>query len=80
MHCIIPLTPVDCHSTGENQEVDKNMKRERTNLCLKTCSGLLSPSSPKPSVQDSNVTVRDALERSPSFEGNIHGFTIAVLL
>ncbi|XP_026232075.1 potassium voltage-gated channel subfamily H member 7 isoform X2 [Anabas testudineus] len=53
---------------GENKEVDKDIRRETTNSCLKTCSGVLSPPSPKPPVQDSKLIVRDALDSSPSFE------------
>ncbi|XP_029386667.1 voltage-gated inwardly rectifying potassium channel KCNH7 [Echeneis naucrates] len=56
-------------SKGENKEVVKEVGREREfNSCLKRCSGVLGPSSPTLPHLDSDLTVRDRLERSPSFE------------
>lgn len=73
---VIPLTPVDCRSTGENKEVAKDLVREReSNSCLKRCSEVLDPSPPSATVLDSSVIVRDSLERRPPFEGNVFCFT-----
>ncbi|XP_040912372.1 potassium voltage-gated channel subfamily H member 7-like [Toxotes jaculatrix] len=56
-------------SKGENKEVVTDVGREReSNSCLKRCSGVLGPSSPNPPALDSDLIVRDSLERSPSFE------------
>ncbi|XP_058478860.1 potassium voltage-gated channel subfamily H member 7-like [Solea solea] len=56
-------------SKGENEEVVKDAGREReSNPCLKRCSGVLYSSSPNPPVLDSDVIVRDSLERNPSFQ------------
>ncbi|XP_019945352.2 voltage-gated inwardly rectifying potassium channel KCNH7 [Paralichthys olivaceus] len=55
--------------TGENKEVVKDVGGEReSNSCLKSCSGVLGPSSPNPPVLDSELIVRDSLERHASFE------------
>ncbi|XP_067372991.1 potassium voltage-gated channel subfamily H member 7-like isoform X2 [Channa argus] len=54
---------------GEHKEVVKDLGSERqSNSCLKTCSGVLHPSTPKPPIRESNLIVRDGLKRSPSFE------------
>ncbi|GLD52081.1 potassium voltage-gated channel subfamily H member 7 isoform X1 [Lates japonicus] len=56
-------------SKGENKEVVRDQGREReSNSCLKRCSGVLGPSSPNPPALDSDIIVRDNLERNPSFE------------
>lgn len=69
---VIPLTAVDCRSTGDNKEVVGEIGREReSNSCLKRSSEALGPSPPNAAVLDSNLVVRDNLERRPSFEGNI---------
>ncbi|XP_026151611.1 voltage-gated inwardly rectifying potassium channel KCNH7 isoform X2 [Mastacembelus armatus] len=63
-------------SKGENKEVVKDMGRKReSNLCLKISSDVLGPSLLNPPVLDSKPAVRDSLERSPSFEGNVSCFT-----
>lgn len=68
---VIPLTTVDCCSTGENKEVVRDMGRQReSNLCLRRSSEVLVPSSPGAAVLDTNLVVRDNLERRASFEGN----------
>ncbi|XP_029315411.1 voltage-gated inwardly rectifying potassium channel KCNH7 [Cottoperca gobio] len=56
-------------SKGENKEVVKNVRREKeSNSCLKRSSEVLGPSPPNVSVLDSNLIVRDNVERRPSFE------------
>lgn len=78
-YSVIPLTPVDCCSTGENKEVVTEVGKEReSNSRLKRCSEVLGPSSPKAPVVDSNlighIQVRGTMETSPSFEGSISCF------
>lgn len=69
---VIPLTTVDCCSTGENKEVVRDMGRKReSNSCLRRSSEVLVPSSPGAAVLDTNLVVRDNLERRASFEGNL---------
>ncbi|XP_038568508.1 potassium voltage-gated channel subfamily H member 7-like [Micropterus salmoides] len=59
-------------SEGGNKEVVKDLGREReSNSCLKRCSEVLGPSPPSAAVQDSNLIVRDSLERRQSLEGNL---------
>lgn len=71
-YSVIPLTAVDCCSTGQNKEVVRDMGREReSNPCLKRSSEVLGPSPPSATVLDSNVVVRENSERRPSFEGDI---------
>lgn len=68
-YTVIPLTPADCRSTGENKEVVRDVGREReSNSCLKRSSEVLGPSPTSAAVLDSNL-VRENLERRPSFEG-----------
>lgn len=69
---VIPLTAVDCFSTGENKVVVQEMGREReSSSCLKRSSEVLGPSSPSAAVLDSDLPIRDNLERRSSLEGNI---------
>lgn len=69
---VIRLSTVDCCSTGENKEVVRDMGRKReSNSCLRRSSEVLGPSSPGAAVQDTNLVVRDNLERRASFEGNL---------
>lgn len=68
---VIPLTPADCHSTGESKEMVKEVQREReSNSCLKRSSVVLGRSSLTVPGLDSDVIVRDSLDRKPPFEGN----------
>ncbi|XP_073329823.1 voltage-gated inwardly rectifying potassium channel KCNH7-like [Pagrus major] len=56
-------------SKGDNKEVVGEIGREReSNSCLKRSSEALGPSPPSAAVLDSNLVVRDNLERRPSFE------------
>lgn len=69
---VIPLATVDCRSAGENKEVVRDMGRKReSNSCLRRSSEALVPSSPGAAVLDTNLVVRDNLERRASFEGNL---------
>ncbi|XP_074550842.1 voltage-gated inwardly rectifying potassium channel KCNH7 isoform X1 [Halichoeres trimaculatus] len=54
---------------GENKEVVEDMGAHReSNLCLKRSSEVLGPSPASPAVLDSNLIIRDSMERRPSFE------------
>ncbi|XP_028289441.1 voltage-gated inwardly rectifying potassium channel KCNH7 [Parambassis ranga] len=56
-------------SKGENKEVVKDIQREReSNSCLKRSSVVLGPSSLNVPALDSDLIVRDSLDRRPSFE------------
>nr|XP_046260457.1 potassium voltage-gated channel subfamily H member 7 isoform X1 [Scatophagus argus] len=65
-------------SKGESKEVVRDLGREReSNSCLKRSSEVLGPTPPSTAVLDSNVVVRENLERRPSFEARepleVHG-------
>lgn len=64
---------VNCHSTGENADEDVGRERE-SNSCLKSCSGVLGPSSPNPPVLNSDLIVREKTDRNASFEGILSYF------
>ncbi|KAF0026472.1 hypothetical protein F2P81_021209 [Scophthalmus maximus] len=53
--------------TGENADEDVGRERE-SNSCLKSCSGVLGPSSPNPPVLNSDLIVREKTDRNASFE------------
>ncbi|XP_008286623.1 voltage-gated inwardly rectifying potassium channel KCNH7 [Stegastes partitus] len=56
-------------SKGENKEVGKDIQREReSNSCLKRSSVVLGPSSLNVPALDSDLIVRDSMDRRPSFE------------
>ncbi|XP_076602469.1 voltage-gated inwardly rectifying potassium channel KCNH7 isoform X1 [Chaetodon auriga] len=56
-------------SKEENKEAVRDVGREReSNSCLKRSTEVLGPSTPSATVLDSNLVVRDNLERRPSFE------------
>ncbi|XP_047226108.1 potassium voltage-gated channel subfamily H member 7-like [Girardinichthys multiradiatus] len=55
--------------TGENKEADKDIQKDRgSNSCLKRCSVALDSSSLSVPVLDSDLIVRDSLDRKPSIE------------
>ncbi|MED6257167.1 hypothetical protein ATANTOWER_013224 [Ataeniobius toweri] len=55
--------------TGENKEADKDIQKDRgSNSCLKRCSVALGSSSLSVPVLDSDLIVRDSLDRKPSIE------------
>ncbi|XP_022074033.1 potassium voltage-gated channel subfamily H member 7-like [Acanthochromis polyacanthus] len=54
---------------GENKEAVKDVRREReSNSCLKRGSVVLGPSSLNVPVLDSDLIVRESMDRRPSFE------------
>ncbi|XP_031714287.1 voltage-gated inwardly rectifying potassium channel KCNH7 isoform X1 [Anarrhichthys ocellatus] len=56
-------------SKGESREVVKDLSREReSNSCLKRSSEVLCTSPPNAPVLESNLVVRENVERRPSFE------------
>lgn len=63
---------VGCSSAEENAEVLKDVEREKeSGLSLRRSSELLGPSSPSTTVLEPDLSVRDNLDRKPSFNGNI---------
>ncbi|MEQ2294623.1 hypothetical protein AMECASPLE_005786, partial [Ameca splendens] len=55
--------------TGENKEADQDIQKDRgSNSCLKRCSVALGSSSLSVPVLDSDLIVRDSLDRKPSIE------------
>lgn len=63
---------VDLCSTEENAEVVKEVQREKDScLTLQRSSEVLSPSSPSTAALETDVSVRDNLDRKTSFNGNV---------
>lgn len=63
---------VDCCSTEENAEVVKDVQKEKeSSLSLQRSSEVLGPSPPSTTVLETDLAVRDNLDRKPSFNGNV---------
>lgn len=66
------IPSVDCCSTEENAELVKDVQREKEScFSLQRSSELLGPSSPSSTALETDLVVRDNLDRKPSFNGNV---------
>uniref|UniRef100_A0A087YGX7 Potassium voltage-gated channel subfamily H member 7 n=1 Tax=Poecilia formosa TaxID=48698 RepID=A0A087YGX7_POEFO len=75
-----PDTHTDYFPPEENKEADKDIQNERgSNSCLKRCSVALGSSSLSVPVLDSDLIVRDAIDRKPSIE-EFTGFEVDMTL
>lgn len=65
------IPSVDCCSTEENAEVVKDVQRKESCFSIQRSSELLGPSSPSSTALETDLVVRDNLDRKPSFNGNV---------